>query len=129
MTEENIGVRVVYRGVDRKPTYTKLYTLNEYTDMLRADLLRIITDVEDLCYAANGNAPKEDWSDETFTGFNKIKHKILDKAGDIGRLPDNLCEYEKEPLTDFVARMINEGEMPYGESRLGPQERHPQVDR
>ena len=125
MTANEIGVRVTYRDRERRPTYTKLYSIAEYTEMLRADLLRTITDIEDLCYAANDNKPKEDWSDETFSEFNKIKHKILDKAGDIGRLPENLCEYSKEPLADFVVRMINEGEMPSGESCLGSQERHP----
>lgn len=106
----SIGVRVTYRDKERQPTYTKMYSLREYTEMLRADLLRVITDAEDLCYAASGNAAKEDWPDDLFTGFNKIKHKLLDKAGDIGRLPDNLCEYTTEPLTNFVARMMNEKE-------------------
>lgn len=112
-----IGVRVVYRNRNMEPTYSKVYSLNEYTDMLRADLMRLVTDVEDLCYAANKNKPKEEWSDETFAAFSKIKHKLLDKAGDIGRIPENLTQ--KESLTNFVARILNEGEMPYGESRLG----------
>lgn len=105
----DLGVRVVYRSKDMKPVYTRTYPLREFTEMIRADLMRLVTDVEDLCYAANGNKEKEDWSDETFAGFNKIKHKLLDKAGDISRMPDQLVSMESEPLTDFVARMINEG--------------------
>lgn len=123
MTHE-IGVRVTYRDKARRPTCTKLYSLAEYTDMLRQDLLKVITDVEDLCYEVNENRPKEDWTDETFAGFNRIKHKLLDKAGDVGRIPENLCEITKEPLSNFVARMINEGEMPDGEGSLGPEGRH-----
>lgn len=115
---DNLGVKVVYRDREKKPVYTKAYTLREYTDMLRADLLRIVTDVEDMCYAVNQNAPKEDWSDETFSGFNKIKHKILDKAGDIGRLPDNLRE-QPESLTGFIARIIEEGDDGHGEGSMG----------
>lgn len=109
--EENIqlGVQVIYRNKEMEPVYTKTYTLKEYTDMLRVDLLRLVTDVEELCYAVNGNKDKEEWSDETFDAFNKIKHKLLDKAGDIGRLPENITEIKKETLTDFVARIINEG--------------------
>lgn len=115
-----IGVRVVYRDRERRPTYTKLYTLAEYTEMLRADLLRVITDVEDLCYAANGNQPKEDWSDDTFAAFSKIKHKILDKAGDVGRIPENLCEITREPISNYLARMIDgEGDDSHGESCVG----------
>jgi len=124
VTTNEIGVRVVYRDKERRPTYTKMYTLAEYTEMLRTDLMRVITDVEDLCYTVNGNKTKEDWTDETFSAFSRIKHKLLDKAGDVGRIPENLCEITKEPLSNFVARMINEGEMPDGEGSLGPEGRH-----
>lgn len=109
MEDRRLCVQVVYRNKDMDPVYTKTYSLKEYTDMLRADLLRLVTDVEDLCYAANGNREKTEWSDETFEGFNKIKHKLLDKAGDIARLPENIREIKTEPLTNFVARILNEG--------------------
>lgn len=102
-----LGIRVTYRNKNMQPTYSKVYSINEYTDMLRADLLRLVTDVEELCYAANNNKPKEEWTDETFAGFSKIKHKLLDKAGDVGRIPENLVV--KEPLNNFVARILNEG--------------------
>ena len=103
-----LGVRVVYRNKNMEQTYSRVYSLTEYTEMLRADLLRLVTDVEDLCYAVNQNKPKEEWSDETFAGFSKIKHKLLDKAGDIGRIPENLTI--KESLSNFVARMLEEEE-------------------
>ncbi len=79
--------------------------------MVRADLLRLITDVEDLVYQANGNKPKNEWTDESWAAFCRIKHKLLDKAGDIGRLPDNQFEYtEKEnSLSEFVASVLNKG--------------------
>ena len=109
MEDMKLGVQVVYRNKDMEPVYSKTYSLKEYTDMLRTDLLRLVTDVEDLCYAANGNKDKEEWSDATFAAFNKIKHKLLDKAGDIGRLPDNITEMKTESLTNFVARILNEG--------------------
>ena len=109
--EDNIqlGVRVVYRNKEMNPVYTKTYSLQEYTEMLRVDLLRLVTDIEDLCYVANGNKDKEEWSDETFAAFNKIKHKLLDKAGDIGRLPENMTEIKQETLSNFVARILTEG--------------------
>ena len=114
--KDELCVKVVYRDKDMNPTYTKIYTLSEYTEMIRADLLRLITDVENLCYAANGNKQKEDWSDDTFSGFSLIKHKLLDKAGDIGRIPENIII--KEPLNQFMARLLDGGDI-YGESRLG----------
>ena len=113
-----LGVRVTYRNKDMEPRYSKVYTLKEYTEELRGDLQRLVTDVENLCYAANGNKAREEWSDETFAMFSRIKHKLLDKAGDIGRLPENLVI--KEPMSHFVARLLNEGGDVYGESRMGP---------
>lgn len=83
-------VKVVYRNEKLEPVYEREYSLKEYTEMLRIDLLRIISDVEELVYALNGNKPKEQWSDETWGLFCRIKHRLLDKAGDIGRLPDTL---------------------------------------
>lgn len=79
--------------------------------MIRADLLRLITDVEDMAYRFNDNKPKEEWSDESWADFCRIKHKILDKAGDIGRLPDNIFEYSEgeKSLSEFVASVLNEG--------------------
>ena len=108
-TIQEIGVRVTYKDKDMKPTYTKTYSLGEYTEMLRQDLLRLITDVEQLCYIANDNKQKEDWSDETFDEFCRIKHKLLDKAGDIGRLPENITVRVTEPLNEYMARVLNEG--------------------
>jgi hypothetical protein len=58
--------------------------------MLKNDLLWLIGDIEQLCFSASGNKPKAEWSDRMWVGFNAIKHKLLDKAGDIGRLPRNL---------------------------------------
>jgi hypothetical protein len=104
---QDIGVRVTYRNKDMQPTYTKTYSLDEYTEMLRVDLLRVVTDVETLCYIANNNLPKEEWTDETFEEFNRIKHKLLDKAGDIGRLPQNIILRTSEPLNEFMAKLLD----------------------
>ena len=107
---QEIGVRVTYKDKDLRPVYTKTYSLKEYTDMLRTDLLRIVTDVENMCYTVNDNRPKEDWSDETFEEFSRIKHKLLDKAGDIGRLPSNIMFRTSEPMNEFMAKLLDEEE-------------------
>lgn len=106
---QEVCVRVVYRDKDLQPTYTKTYTIKEYADAMRMDLQSLVSDVETLAYIANDNKPKEDWSDESFAMFSRIKHKLLDKAGEIGRLPVNMIMRKTEPLTDYVARVLNEG--------------------
>ena len=119
METRNLGVKVTYRNRDLEQVYTKTYSLNEYTEMLHADLLRLVTDIEDLCYTVNNGKPKEDWSDETFTAFNKIKHKLLDNAGDIGRIPENLVERVSIPMNEAILSLIEGGDAKYGKSRLG----------
>lgn len=119
MGAKNLGVKVTYRNRALEDVYTKTYSIEEYTDMLRADLLRLVTDIEDLCYTVNGGKPKEEWTDDTFVAFTKIKHKLLDKAGDIGRMPDNLVERISIPMNEVLKSIIEGGDAGYGESGMG----------
>jgi len=45
-----------------------------------------------MAYLLNDNKPKSEWSNESWAAFCKIKHKLLDKAGEIERLPQNIVE-------------------------------------
>ena len=84
---DELKVKVVYRDRDLNPTSEKTYLLRDYTDMLKMDILRAVADVEDLVYITNGNKPKDEW-----TAFQRIRHKLLDKAGSIGRLPNDIIQ-------------------------------------
>lgn len=87
-------VDVIYRDETLEPTWRKTYTLEEYTSMLKLDLFRLITDVEDLVYALNDYKPRSEWSDDAWSRFQAIRHKMLDKAGDIGRLSETIRTVE-----------------------------------
>ena len=89
------NVLVTYRNSRLEPVHTELYSLRDYTDLMRTDLLKVITDIESAFYSMCGNRQKSEWPDSVWSDFEKIKHKLLDKAGDIGRLPDNLIEEGK----------------------------------
>lgn len=91
--KNSIGVKVTYRNEQLDPVSEHIYTLQEYADMMQVDLMRLITDVENVMYEVNGNRAKEEWSDVTWAAFQRIKHKLLDKAGSIKRMPDNLVHY------------------------------------
>ena len=121
MDINNLGVKVTYRNHSLEQVYTKTYGFCVYTEMLHADLLRLVTDIEDLCYVVNNGKPKEEWTDETFAAFNRIKHKLLDKAGDIGRMPENMVERVSIPMSEVLKSIIEEGDAVYGKSRLGSQ--------
>lgn len=94
----DLRVKVEYKNREMQPVFVQDCTLCEYTDMLRVDLMRLISDVENVLYIANSGVDKRDWPDEQMRAFLRIKHKLLDKAGEIGRLPENIYEDEDEPL-------------------------------
>lgn len=116
---KEILVKVTYRDKDLQPTYTKTYTLSDYADAIKSDLQGLVGEVETLGFIANKNKPKEEWDDESFAVFTRIKHKLLDKAGEIGRLPVNMTMRTRESLSEYMARILDGEDDPYGESRLG----------
>lgn len=83
-------VHIVYRNAKLLPVADEMYGLSEYSSMIKNDLIRIISDIEDMTYAATGGLSKSEWDDAVWSKFNIIKHKLLDKAGEIERLPVNL---------------------------------------
>lgn len=96
-----LKTRIVYKNKKLETVSECVYPLRDYADMLSLDLKRIITDVEDLLYSMNDNRPKEEWKDAELSAFNKIKHKILDKAGEIERLPENI--FDSDVMNDSVS--------------------------
>lgn len=106
--KENICIRVPYYNSFKELKNERIYSIEDYTSVLRSDILRIITDVEDIIYDLNGNASKEDWDAKTIDAFNHVKHKLLDKANDIGRLPENICDIDdlkKESVENFIKKL------------------------
>lgn len=106
-----LKVNVTYKNRNLKTVQECEYDLSDYATMLGLDLKRIITDIEDMVYLLNGNKSKDDWTEDEIRSFNKIKHKLLDKAGEIERLPHSIYdERESSPTSRFWDRMFNKGE-------------------
>lgn len=87
----DLKVHIAYRNSEGHVVNDRLYNLGDYTDQMRVDLLKVISDVEDLIYLMSRQS-KEDWPDDVWNSFMGIKHKLLDKANDIGRLPQTLVQ-------------------------------------
>ena len=108
----NLKAKVQYRNRRQEVLQEVDYLLQDYTDVLSMDMKRIISDIEDLVYTANGGKSKEDWSEGELTQFNKIRCKLLDKAGELSRLPG--CIYDGDTAADtgapssFWERIFNE---------------------
>lgn len=85
-----LNVHITHRNSKLQPVADELFTLDEYSAILSNDLLRMITDVEDIIYCATNGSQKEDWTDDVWGKFSRLKHKMLDEAGALKRLPENL---------------------------------------
>ena len=83
-------VKIEYKNKNLETVVEKEYNFIDYTEMLNIELKRILMDVEDAFYCFSGNKQKDEWSPELTERFNKIRHKILDQANAIKRLPENL---------------------------------------
>lgn len=118
--KDECRVQITYRNENLETVCERDYSLEEYLSILRLDLLRIIMDVEDFGYALTSGKPKEMWSQEAQGVFGKIRHKILDKAGEIERLPQNMRinknpddsvtvsieDNDKDTITTWIAKLF-----------------------
>lgn len=101
-------VTVVYRNEKLAPVCEKEYELSEYTTLIKNDIMRIITDVEDALYEATGKK-KSEWPPSIMVRFDKIKHKLLDKAGEVSRIPENISiDVETPVYVDSVPEAVKE---------------------
>lgn len=82
-------VKIEYKNKDLETVIEKEYEFCQYTELLNAELMRIITETEDAFYFLTGKE-KEDWNNETKAKFQHIRHKLLDQANAIRRLPQTL---------------------------------------
>lgn len=85
----NLNVHVVYRNSKMQPVADEFTPFKEYTTVIANDITKMITDVEDIIYTATGLS-RDDWSDGVWAKFARLKHKMLDEAGAIRRLPENI---------------------------------------
>lgn len=102
-------VNVKYKNKELQTLDEKSFEFVQYTKMLQLELMRIIMDVEDLIYVLQDGKPKEDWDESTRVKFKTIRHKLLDQANAIERLPNTL-HYKGIPcknLSEVVADILN----------------------
>ena len=83
-------VKIEYKNKDLETVVEKEYNFMDYTEMLNLELKRVLMDIEDAFYYFSGNKQKADWSPELTERFAKIRHKLLDQANAVKRLPQTL---------------------------------------
>lgn len=103
-------VKIEYKNKNLETVVEKEYNFVDYTEMVSLELKRILMDIEDSFYHLSGNKQKSEWSPELTNRFNKIRHKLLDQANAIKRLPENLTyngiKGSTMPLSEFIAKTL-----------------------
>lgn len=59
----------------------------DWAMMTQMDLFRVLNEIDDLCVLMTGQE-KEAWTDDEFAAYDRIRRKILNRAGSIARLPE-----------------------------------------
>lgn len=99
-------VTIQYKNKNLETVVEKEYDLISYTEMLNMELMRLIMEIEDAFYEFSGNKQKEEWTPEMMERFKKIRHKMLDEANAIKRLPQNLTykgiRADQISISDFI---------------------------
>lgn len=103
-------VKIEYKNKDLETVVEKEYNFADYTDMLNLELKRILMEIEDTFYYFSGYKQKSEWEPELTNRFNKIRHKLLDEANAVKRLPENLT-YKNIPANtmsfgEYLARTL-----------------------
>ena len=99
-------VKIEYKNKNLETVVEKEYDFIPYTEMLNLELMRLIMEIEDAFYYFSGNKQKEDWDPEAKERFKKIRHKMLDQANAIKRLPQTLTykgvKANQITISDFI---------------------------
>lgn len=108
---KDFTVLIDYLNRELQQVVQKAYGFNEYSGMLELEIKRLILDVEDAFYKLQDGKQKAEWSDEATKSFMHIRHKLLDVANAVGRLPKTLhykgVSCADVNLSELVADIVN----------------------
>ena len=104
-------VNIVYKNRSLENVSQKNYSLVDYCQEQKLNLMHVITDVENAFYALQGDKSKDEWPIEAMQTFQMIRHKLLDSANSIVRLPQNLqhkgVSVNMIDGTEYIAGIVN----------------------
>ena len=104
-------VHVIYKNKAFDDVSTRTYALTDYCQELRTKLMHTIMDVENSFYSYQDNKSKDEWDCEAMESFQKIRHKLLDAANAVNRIPTNLkykgANINSMKASEFIADTIN----------------------
>ena len=105
-------VNIVYKNRSMENVSQKSYPLIDYCQEQKLNLMHVITDVENAFYALQNDKSKDEWDAETMEAFQRIRHRLLDAANSIVRLPQNLqfkgINVGTIEGSEYIANLVNQ---------------------
>lgn len=83
-------VNISYKNKQLQTVVEREYDLENYTSMIKGELMVMLGDIEAAFSCFQNNKTKDEWDDEAKAKFQAIRHKLLDQANAIERLPSNI---------------------------------------
>lgn len=109
---DDYTVNIVYKNRALEPVSQKNYPLVDYCQEQKLNIMHTIADIENAFYKFQNNYSKEDWNIEAIECFQHIRHKLLDAANNIERIPRNLCFCGQNigaiKSSEHIANLINQ---------------------
>lgn len=104
-------VKIEYKNKKLETVIEREYPFDQYTDLIGSELMGVITDVENVFYKIEGGKQRDEWREDNKQMFRTIKHKLLDHANSIRRLPSTL-NYKGIPantisFSQYLAAKLN----------------------
>lgn len=97
----DLTVKIEYKNKNMETVISKEYPFIQYTELIANELTSVITDVENAFYAFEKGEQRENWSPDNLQRFKEIRHKLLDHANSIRRLPKSL-QYRGVPIEEIT---------------------------
>lgn len=102
-------VLIQHKTKDGEVYLEKEYSLADYTKLVASEMIYLVVDVENAFYEYEGQKNKAEWSKNGKKRFGEIRHKILDYANSVKRLPENLRvkPIEVMKVSEMIADVLN----------------------
>lgn len=103
-------VKIPFKNQKLETVVEKEYDFLDYTMLINLDLKKILGLIEQAFSYFNEGKPKEEWSEEATKMFAEIRHKQLDQANAVRRLPETLS-YRNIPANtmnfgEYLAKIL-----------------------
>lgn len=108
---DDYTVNIIYKNRSLEDVSQRNYLFADYCQDQKLNLMHVITEVENAFYSMQNDKSKDEWSQDALDSFQRIRHKLLDVANGIVRLPQTL-QYKGVNIgsiggAEYIASIVN----------------------